>query len=100
MVAVFYQEDYFIGEVTSIRSEDEAEVNFMEKTKAVARGKGCVFRWPHPADCCSISAEVVFAKNLTLAPSSSSGRSFVVETPGNLQGRYEAFQLFLTENLL
>ena len=99
MVVVFYQEDFFIGEVATIYTEDEAEVNFMEKTEA-ATGGDCVFRWSHRADCCSISAEVIFAGNLTLAPSSSSGRSFAVEAPHNLHGRYEAFRIFLTENHL
>ena len=46
MVVVFYQEDFFIGEVATIYTEDEAEVNFMEKTEA-ATGGDCVFRWSH-----------------------------------------------------
>ena len=81
---------FFISQVAAIHSEDEAEVNYMENTRAATRGRS-VFKWPQQADCCSISA-----RNLTLAPSSS-GQSLVVERPDNLPGRYEAFRIFLAK---
>ena len=44
--------------------------------------------------------EPEFAKNLQLAPSSSSGCSFSVESPRNLFGSYQAFRCYLQENQL
>ena len=95
LIGVYYMEDFFIGEVTTVVSEDDAEVNFMEK----ATGKSSVFRWPHRLDCCNISSSVVFVRNLALSPCSSSGRAFIVERPTNLPGRYQAFKQFLQQNL-
>ena len=89
----FFFLNFFTSEEAAIHGEDEANVSFMEKT--ATRGR-CVFRWPQQADCYSVSTEVVFARNLTLAPSTS-GQSFVVERPDDLLGRYEAFRIFLTK---
>lgn len=94
-VAVYFMEDFYIGEVKRLIGEDEAEVNFMERS--YARTGTCVYKWPHPVDCCPISASVVYAKDIALAPSSSSGRAFVVDSPVNLSGRYEAIKLHLRE---
>ena len=95
IVAVSYVEDFFIGKVTS---EEEATVNFLEK--AGSKDGVVVYRWPRSEDCTEISSTVVFAKNLQLAPSSSSGRSFFVESPRNLFARYQAFRCYLQENQL
>ena len=97
-MAVYYVEDFFIIEVTRVISEEEATVNFLEK--AGSKDGVVVYRWPCSEDCTEISSAVVFAKNLQLAPSSSSGRSFFVESPRNLFGRYQAFRCYLQENQL
>ena len=90
IVAVYYVEDFFIGEVTRVISEEEATVNFLEK--AGSKDGVVVYRWPRSEDCTEISSAVVFAKNLQLAPSSSSGHLFFVESPRNLFGGYQAFR--------
>ena len=97
IVAVYYVEDFFISEVTRVISEEEATVNFLEKAGSK---DGVEYRWPRSEDCTEISSAVVFAKNLQLAPSSSSGRSFFVESPRNVFGRYQAFRCYLQENQL
>lgn len=99
IVAVYYEDDFFIGEVTAVLSENEADINFMEKYKSTF-SYTCMFRWPHRVDCYPFSSRVVFSGNMVLAPSSSSGRTFIVEMPHNLPDRYEAFKRFLFENLL
>ena len=94
IVAVYYVEDFYIGEVTSVLNDSEGIINFMEKARTSAKGC-CMYRWPCPPDSCTISSAVVFASHLSIAPSSSSGRSFVVEEPEDLPGRYQALRHFL-----
>ena len=98
IMAVYYVEDFFIGEVTRVISEEEATVYFLEKVGS--KDAVVVYRWPRSEDCTEISSAVVFAKNLQIAPSSSSGRSFFFESPRNLFGRYQAFRYYLQENQL
>ena len=97
-MAVYYVEDFFISEVTRVISEEEATVNFLEK--AGSKDGVVVYRWPRSKDFTEISSAVVFAKNLQLAPSSSSGRLFFVESLRNLFGRYQALRCYLQENQL
>ncbi|KAK2167017.1 hypothetical protein LSH36_32g02029 [Paralvinella palmiformis] len=49
MVAVYFHEDFYIGEVVRVLSEDNGEINFMEKAKQVIKGQE-VFRWPSRTD--------------------------------------------------
>ncbi|KAK2142775.1 hypothetical protein LSH36_915g00072 [Paralvinella palmiformis] len=53
MVAVYFHEDFYIGEVVWVLSEDNGEINFMEKAKQVIKGRE-VFRWPSRTDQCEI----------------------------------------------
>ncbi|KAL8580962.1 hypothetical protein ACOMHN_017529 [Nucella lapillus] len=99
IVAVYYEDDFFIGEVANIHNEEEAEISFMEKTKSLINGS-CIYRWPRREDTYPISSAVIFAGKIAIAPSSSTGRSFIVETPDNLPGRYEVFRQHLVDNLL
>ncbi|KAK7103600.1 uncharacterized protein [Littorina saxatilis] len=96
IIAVYYVEGYFVGEVTSVLSEEEGTVNFLE----TARGSEGVFRWPSRADRCQIPASVVFGHNIVLAPFSSSGRTFTVESPANLPAMYTCFKQYLTDNFI
>ena len=95
IVAVYYVQGCYIGEVVEItEGGEEGTVLFMEK----ARGRADVYRWPpvvRRQDRERISSSVVFARNLGLAPFSSSGRAFVVERPRNLQAVYQAFRDYL-----
>ena len=95
-MAVYYVEDFFIIEVTRVISEEEATVHFLEKVGS--KDGVVVYRWPRSEECTEISSAVVFAKNLQLAPSSSSGCAFFVESPRNLSGRHQAFRCCLQEN--
>jgi len=91
MVAVYFHEDFYIGEVVWVLSEDNGEINFMEKAKQVIKGRE-VFRWPSRTDQCEISRGYVFAVSILLHPSSSSGRTFFVTTPENLSTMYTNFK--------
>ena len=84
IVAVYNGEDFFISEVTRVISEEGGS-----KYGVV------VYKWPCSEDYTEISAAVVFAKNLQLAPSLLSGCSFFVESPRNLFGRYQALRCYL-----
>lgn len=95
LVAVYYENGFFVGQVTKVNDQDNGEINFLEKSK-----DGLVYRWPAKEDKCNISADVVFASKLSLAPSSSSGRAFVVLQPKDLQARYHTFRQYLFDNLL
>jgi hypothetical protein len=92
---VYYEDGFFVGQVTKVNDQDNGEINFLEKSK-----DGLVYRWPAKEDKCNISADVVFASKLSLAPSSSSGRAFVVLQPKDLQARYHTFRQYLFDNLL
>ena len=94
MVAVYFMEDFYVGEVMTVFSEEKAEVNFMDKANFQIRGQP-VFRWPMRQDKCTIDSEVVFACDVELTPSSSSGRAFLVVQPVDLQKKYAAFKLYL-----
>ena len=49
IVAVYYVEDFFIGKVTKVISEEEATVNFLEKVGS--KDGVVVYRWPRSEDC-------------------------------------------------
>ena len=83
VVAVYNVEDFFISKVSRVISEEEAIVNFLEKA-AVKMELLCT--GGHALKITLKSPPQLFAKNLQLAPSSSSGRSSFVESPRNLFG--------------
>ena len=61
-MAVYDVEDFFIGKVTKVISEEEATVNFLEKVGS--KDGVVVYRWPRSEDCTEISSAVVFAKRI------------------------------------
>ena len=71
-MAVYNVENFFISKVTgsSVRKRQHQFLGEGGSKDGVV-----VYRWPCSEDCTEISSAVVFAKNLQLAPSSSSGRS-------------------------
>ena len=94
LVAVYFLEDFFVGEVTAVVSPQEAVITFMEKAAFQIHGQPA-FRWPRRKDECAIAAEFVFTKNIILAPSSTSGRAFIVTSPEKLTPKYAAFKAVL-----
>ena len=67
LVAVYFWEDFFVGEVTAVVSHQEAVITFMEKVAFQIHGQPA-FRWPRRKDECAIAASFVFAKNIIFAP--------------------------------
>ena len=74
-------------------------MNFVEKMCLEVQGK-LVFSWPVHRDECVVSTDAIFAKDVALAPSSSSGRAFLVTAPEQLPQRYEAFKAKVLDGLL
>ena len=74
-------------------------MNFVEKMCLEVQGK-LVFSWPVHRDECVVSTDTIFAKDVALAPSSSSGRAFLVTAPKQLPQRYEAFKAKVLDGLL
>ena len=68
-MAVYNVENFFISKVTG-SSVRKRQHQFLGEGGSK---DGVVYRWPCSEDCTEISSAVVFAKNLQLAPSSSSG---------------------------
>ena len=61
-MADYYVEDFFIGKVTRVISEEEATVHFLEK--AGSKDGVVVYRWPRSEECTEIYSAVVFAKRI------------------------------------
>ena len=91
---VYFTEDFYVGEVTQLLSPEEGTVNFMEKATFQLSGQP-IFRWPAWRNKCKINAEVVFAKDIVLQPTSSSGQTFIVTAPEFLAEMYSALKASL-----
>ena len=89
LVAVFYWDDCFLGQVTKIESATRSEVNFMERTTGNGQRQG--FRWPLQEDRCSVQSDVVFAADISIEPCSSSGRAFCLVSLPDLE-KYQKFK--------
>ena len=85
---------FFVGEVTAVVSPQEAVIMFMKKAAFQIHGQPA-FRWPRRKDECAIAESFVFAKNIILAPSSTSGHAFIMTTPEKLMLKYAAFKAVL-----
>ena len=62
----------------------------MERTKG--NGQPQIFLWPLREDRSSVQSDVVFAADISIEPSSSSGREFHVTNPQDLEKKYRKFK--------
>ena len=98
-MAVYNVEDFFISEVTRVISEEEAIVNFLEKAAVkmeLLRTGGHALKITLkslPQLCLPRICNLHLHHCLQ-------GRSFCVESPRNLFGRYQVFRCYLKENQL
>ena len=95
IVAVYYVQDYWLGQVSRIRDEASADIDFL--VSSGTPGGRRTFRWPRPSKFEEeVPAYCVFAANLVLTPVSAGGRAFEPEG-SDLQASYEAFRAHLHE---
>lgn len=91
LVAVHYDLDLYVGEVTEVYSSSEASINFMER---LATRKD-LYHWPSRQDQCRVHSNFVVAGNLTVSPASSSSRSVVLDNMVSVLKKHAAYkQLF------
>ena len=55
-VAVYYDNQFYIGQVFDIKNADTADIKFLEQTK----GRKDFFRWPANEDIAEVHAQYVF----------------------------------------
>ena len=67
-VAVFYDNDHYLGEVTTVHTQELASVSFMQRCLI----RSDAYRWPHTPDETEVDARYVFSPNFGL--SSTNGR--------------------------
>ncbi|GFO43030.1 hypothetical protein PoB_006953500 [Plakobranchus ocellatus] len=84
-VAVYYDNSFYVGQVITILQPHEAEVKFLEQTKA----RSDYFRWPRADDIAKVDAEFVFAWDFNVQPVSSDCRIWQVENVEDLLQSYE-----------
>ena len=81
-VAVAYDEDFYIGQITSLR-DGKVHVNFL------SRKKDGQYRWPKRKDCGIISTEYIFASKLRVQ---KVGSSFVVVNETSITTQYQSYK--------
>jgi hypothetical protein len=73
-VAVYYDDDFYVGQVLTISNEELAEVQFLQSC-GVSRS---AFRWPRRDDIDTVNANFVFASDFDVAVTTSNGRMWTV----------------------
>ena len=95
IVAVYYVQDYWVGQVISITDEDTADIDFFT-TAGTCNGRRA-FQWPRSAKIEEdVPACCVFDAKLVMTPVSAGGRAYQPEG-SDLKASYEAFRAHLTE---
>ena len=85
-VAVFYDGDFYLGEVTAVESDDLATVNFMER--CLIRNEA--YRWPHRVDETQVSAKYVFCANFELT--TTNGRVWLLQDSDSVLERFATYK--------
>ena len=85
-VAVYYENDFYIGQVINILNPDQADINFLS-----SKGNTNEFRWPRSEDIDCVEAKFVFYSGFELLPKN---RTWHIDTEGwnSLQARWKAYQ--------
>ena len=92
-VAVFYDNDHYLGEVTTIHTQELVSVSFMQRFLI----RSDAYRWPHTPDETEVSARYVFSVNFGL--SSTNGRVLILQEPEALLEQLSRFkELFCLKN--
>ena len=84
-VAVYYNDDFYIGQVVDVHSPTEATVKYLRK----ANGRADYFKWPLVEDVAKTNVFYVFRSNLEVVPVSSDFRVWKVDSIGDISAGYK-----------
>ena len=62
-MAVFYDRDFYVGQVLKVHNPDFADVTFMTRT-----GNDNIFKWPQSEDTDQVAAKYVFDSDSEVVP--------------------------------
>lgn len=85
-VAVFYDEEFYIGQVVNIANDQQADVQFLERC-SLSNAK---FRWPRKDDIDTVDAKYVFSSNFEVT--TSNGRVWTVMDVGLIDELYKIYK--------
>ncbi|KAL3881059.1 hypothetical protein ACJMK2_033255 [Sinanodonta woodiana] len=83
-VAVYYDDQYYIGQVLEVHQPDLALVQFLCQIKT----KTDFFKWPASDDIAEVKSCFVFDWDFIVQPVSSDGRSWKVDNVDNIDQKY------------
>ncbi|KAL8572448.1 hypothetical protein ACOMHN_005594 [Nucella lapillus] len=84
-VAVFYDQGFFIGQVTLVENPGTAHVSFLENTKSCRD----YFRWPRVEDVANVDSQYVFRWDVEVLPVSNDGRIWQVSDLQDIADAYK-----------
>ncbi|KAL8609998.1 hypothetical protein ACOMHN_029491 [Nucella lapillus] len=84
-VAVFYDQGFFIGQVTLVENPGTAHVSFLENTKSHRD----YFRWLRVEDVANVDSQYVFRWNVEVLPVSNDGRIWQVSDLQDIADAYK-----------
>lgn len=84
-LAVYYDDQYYIGEVINFIGQESSVVQFLEKTT----GRKDYFWWPRREDVAEIQSCYVFSWDFEVLPVSNDGRVWQVPEIDQIQAAYQ-----------
>ena len=88
-VSVFYDDNFYIGQVVVVKSQDVAVVKFLQQTK----GRIDYFRWPACEDIAEVNHRFVFQWDFEVDIMSNDGRIWCVPQVRHVQRAYQRIKL-------
>jgi len=88
-VAVFYDQQFYIGQVLAVHSDTSATIQYLEKTK----GRSDYFRWPTVDDVAKTDSRFVFRWDFDVKPVSSNFRMWKVDCIDDISDGYQRIQI-------
>lgn len=77
-VAVTYDDEWHIGKVITIDSDDELEIKFLRPTRTINDSKS-LFKWPLPPDILNMKRTDILCQIIEPSAVGRSGRSFQID---------------------
>ena len=87
-VAVFYNDQFYIGQVVHVINKDMAMVNYLERTT----GRSDYFKWPRVEELAETSSCYVFRWDQDVNPVSSNSRMWHVAEISNIVSAYDSLK--------
>ena len=85
-VGVMYDNDYYLGEDTAVKSDSVGTVNFMERS--VIRDDA--YRWPDAVDETDVNAKYVFVSDFPME--TTNGQVWTLSNPEAVRDRLDCFR--------